>query len=353
MGASESAEIRVSFDRSTLFYYSGENIIGNITFHNTHEKLALDEIFLEFIGELGYTTRETRRRHDSNGRSHTEHFTEYHRIPFTSHRIPVVRPQYGQREVTLYRGDYSWPFEFTLPQCLPPTSIPMSVAYPYVKYYMRIVLDKPWYKPNAKQIYALTIFPRVNIHQLMNAQLPVPLSQTNRKKVHLQGRLLQTGVTPGEKLSLEINLDNPKCAEIKRIEATLIQHRQIAHSQQSEVIFRMNLPDFSEFNGTNFRRTFELHLPTEYLSPTYTYSSQCPGALFTVAFHYELKLDVKVRGLFTDFKVSVPVIVGTETMSDDPPLVNRFVETIMPSAPAYDYDEPPPSYDSIITKIKQ
>ena len=97
MGASESAEIQVSFNRPNLFYHAGEQISGNIAFQNTHDKLTLDEIFLEFIGELGYTTRETRCRHDSNGRPQTEHYTEYHRIPFITIRIPVVRPQHGHR----------------------------------------------------------------------------------------------------------------------------------------------------------------------------------------------------------------------------------------------------------------
>jgi hypothetical protein len=101
MGASESAEIQVSFNRPNLFYFAGEKIAGNIVFQNTHEKLALDEIFLEFIGELGYTTRETRRRHDNNGHSHTEHYTEYHRIPFLTLRIPVVQPQYGQVKIKI------------------------------------------------------------------------------------------------------------------------------------------------------------------------------------------------------------------------------------------------------------
>lgn len=100
MGASESAEIHVSFNRPNLFYFAGEQITGNISFQNTHEKLTLDEIFLEFIGEIGYTTREIRHRQDSNGRSTTENYTEYHRIPFVTHRIPVVRPQHGQVNIS-------------------------------------------------------------------------------------------------------------------------------------------------------------------------------------------------------------------------------------------------------------
>ncbi|CAF1449936.1 unnamed protein product [Adineta ricciae] len=355
MGASESTSIHVSFNRSNLFYFAGEQITGNIAFQNTHDKLTLDEIFLEFVGEAGYTTRETRRHHDNNGRSHTEYYTEYHQIPFMIHRIPVVQPQQGQRELTLYRGQYSWPFEFTLPQCLPPSSLPLRVAYPYVKYYVRIVLDKSWYKPNAKQVYPLTIFPRVNICQHPSSSQAMLVSQTNRKKVNLQGRIVQNGVVPGEKLSLELQLQNPKRVEIKRIEATFIQHRQIGQSQQSETIFRMELPDVREFSDMNLHRTFDLYIPSGYLSPTYVYATQCCGPALGIAYNYELKLDVHVRGLFTDFKVNIPVLVGTDTSYDHAPvhIINNFDEQSIPSAPAFDYEEPPPSYESIVTNGKQ
>ncbi|UJR16131.1 hypothetical protein I4U23_003042 [Adineta vaga] len=356
MGASESTSIDVSFNRPNLFYFAGEQITGNISFKNTRDKLTLDGIFLEFIGEAGYTTREARRRHDSSGRSNTEYYTEYHQIPFITHRIPVIEPQHGQRELYLYRGQHSWPFEFVLPQCLPPSSLPLRVLYPYIKYYVRIVLDKPWYKPNAKQVHTLTIFPRVNINQIPNAQQSVLSTQSNRKKVNLQGHLIQNGVVPGEKLSLNINLLNPKRADIKRIEATLIQHRQIALSQQSETIFRMELPELHEFNGTNFHQIFELPIPSDYLSPTYTYTTQCCGPSLGIAFNYELKLDVKVRGLFTDFKVSMPVLIGTDTSYDEQPpsFMNNFDHIPIASAPAYDYEEvPPPTYESIITNVKQ
>jgi hypothetical protein len=101
MGASESAEIQVTFNHLNLFYYAGEQITGTISFHNTHEKLKLDEVFLEFIGELAYTTQEIKHCNDTDDRVRTEHYTEYHRIPFMSARIPVVQPQNGQVKIYL------------------------------------------------------------------------------------------------------------------------------------------------------------------------------------------------------------------------------------------------------------
>jgi hypothetical protein len=33
--------------------------------------------------------------------------------------------------------------------------------------------------------------------------------------------------------------------------------------------------------------------------------------------------------------------------------MNRFVEMATPSAPPYDYDEPPSSYESVVANIKE
>jgi hypothetical protein len=96
MGAGGSSEIQVSFSRPSLFYFAGEQIAGTISFQNAQEKLTLDRIFLECVGELGYTTQEVRHYHDKEGHPKTEHYTKHHQIPFMNVRIPVAQPQYGQ-----------------------------------------------------------------------------------------------------------------------------------------------------------------------------------------------------------------------------------------------------------------
>jgi hypothetical protein len=99
-------------------------------------------------------------------------------------------------------------------------------------------------------------------------------------------------------------------------------------------------------------------VPIVYLSPTYTYLSQTSFPPIGMSIHYELVLDIKVRGLFTDFKISVPVVVGTEPMSTEQQQqqqqeqMNRPIEMPIASAPALEHDEPPPSYESIVTTHK-
>ena len=101
MGASESTEIQVDFNRSSLFYFTGEQVTGIISFKNTHERLVLDNIFLEFIGELGYATQETRQYYENFANSQPERYTEQHRIPFMNIRLSVVQPPSGQVNIEI------------------------------------------------------------------------------------------------------------------------------------------------------------------------------------------------------------------------------------------------------------
>lgn len=115
MGAEGSTHLQVNFDRQNLAYFSGEQISGNITFQSTREKLEIDEIFLEIVGELGFTTQET--RHVPNNLNHnpdhitnstqihptstttTQTYTVNHDIPFLKVPVSVARPPPGQVKI--------------------------------------------------------------------------------------------------------------------------------------------------------------------------------------------------------------------------------------------------------------
>jgi len=230
----------------------------------------------------------------------------------------------------------------------------LTITYPYVKYYTRVVLDKPWYKPNAKQVYPLTIFPRVNLYHVPGGQQPVAFSNENRKKIRLQGYLIRGGVVPGEKLTIQIDLHNPKRTEIKKIEATLIQHRQVARSCHAEIIFRTDFPDLREFNAAELQRTFDLVVPSVCLSPTYTYLTQSHNSPIEISIRYELVLDIKVRGFHTDFTISVPVVLGTEPTTNEQQQrqMNNANEMPIARAPVFTYGEPSPSYETVVAYQK-
>ncbi len=201
----------------------------------------------------------------------------------------------------------------------------------------------------------MTVFPRVNLLYTPGGQQPVAFRQENRKKILLQGYLIQAGVVPGSKLLVQVDVQNPKLSVIKRIEATLVQRRNIGRCAHTETIFQMDLPDMREFFAPSLQKVFELMVPSVYLSPTYTYLTQTADPPVCISVSYELTLDVKVRGLFTDFKVTIPVIVGTEPMSAEQQQqqqMNPPMELPVASAPVLEYDDLPPSYDSIVTDQK-
>ncbi len=93
MGISKSRALHVSFSRSSLCYTAGEKITGLISFHNTRKKFILNGVFLELIGELGYTTQKTDYIYDGLDSSHLEYRTVYHQISFLTIRHPIIYPK--------------------------------------------------------------------------------------------------------------------------------------------------------------------------------------------------------------------------------------------------------------------
>ena len=96
MGAGNSTELRINFDRPNLFYYGGDQVSGTVIFQNTQDKVTVDTVMVEFTGELGYTTQETRQVTDGDNNTRSESYTENHTVTFIKIAIPVAKPQYGQ-----------------------------------------------------------------------------------------------------------------------------------------------------------------------------------------------------------------------------------------------------------------
>jgi hypothetical protein len=92
MGIGKSITVNVHFNRPSSFYYAGEQITGIISLYNNRKKLTLNNIFLEFIGECGYTTKDTYQ-------SQKENCTMYHRVPFIKNRYPVVNTRDSQVKI--------------------------------------------------------------------------------------------------------------------------------------------------------------------------------------------------------------------------------------------------------------
>ncbi|CAF1650343.1 unnamed protein product [Rotaria magnacalcarata] len=228
MGAHESALIQMNFNRSTESYFPGEHVSGEIVFQNKHDRLKVEEIFIEIVGELAYKTTESRSSTDLNGNSSTEYYNDYHHIPFFTNRLPLARPDGLQDKIILSSGTHTWPFDFSLPENLPPSSSPNVDAYPHIKYHTQIVLDRPRFKMNVKRTYPLSISRRMNHFLMDDLQKMISFTNQNRKQLRLHGYLLHSWIVSGQSLSFRMNLHNPERTEIKNVEAAFIQHRKTA-----------------------------------------------------------------------------------------------------------------------------
>ncbi|CAF1178544.1 unnamed protein product [Adineta steineri] len=353
MGVGKSTTVNVSFNHSDSFYYAGEEVTGIVSYHNTHKTLHVKSIFIDFIGEFCYTTPYTHQYPNEADYSNIEQRPVHHRIPFINNRFPVIHPEANQDEVILERGEYSWPFQFTLPQSLPPSSSPSTTSYPYVRYYARIVVGKSRYQRTMKPIYPLTVFPNVNLFHTNDGRQPVLLSSRNRKNLKVKLYLDQRGILPGQNISLHIDLQNPKRLKIQRIEATLIQHRQVALDHHAETIFQKNLPNMANFDKAELHQTFDLLVPSNHLPPTYTCKVKCHSASIRTNIYYELKLEIKVDDVLCNMKFNIPIIIATESLPDRYQIGNNnYTDMPIPYSAVLEETDILPSYEFAIKNCK-
>jgi hypothetical protein len=106
-----------------------------------------------------------------------------------------------------------------------------------------------------------------------------------------------------------------------------------------------------DFNGTELRRTFNIQINSIRLAPSYKFIAEFEHQKYPIIIKYKLALKVKSHGMLTDFEVKIPVIVGTELVPnpEEQQQMNGSAEAFMASASISDYDEVPPSYETVLS----
>ncbi|CAF1398097.1 unnamed protein product [Rotaria sp. Silwood1] len=350
MGNSNSRAIVINLDQNKLFYFSGESVSGRVDLNIIEGKLEADEIYIVLTGEIGYTTTRT----VSTGRGRTSRRTEYHHVPFYVAKFIFARPESGQNELVYGQGQYSWPFQIPLTDYLPPT-VNQPQSYPHVRYYLQVVIDKPWYKPNIRETKYLTIFPRVNLLQNPQCLLSTIFEKQNRKDIKLKGTLNKVGYVLGESIHMTLEIENPRRVLIQRIDLSMLQSYQIGRNSRGYTIFQTTLPHILNLKDQQIRETFSIIIPSVPIPPSY----QFQGGIHRVALvniFYMLRFAVKVEGIFTNFDINVPITLGTEP---DPnlnqqqtfnPIVVSYSSN--PEQSMFNDDDLPPNYDSIVQNNK-
>ena len=201
------------------------------------------------------------------------------------------------------------PFRFTLPDNLPP-SLPPTLVY-----CVRVVLEvKKWRYRSISHFIPITVYPRVHIPNHLYHQ--IEFNNENRKDVHLHAIIPRSVILPGTRLPIQYNLHNPKKATIEEIIITLYQYRQMSTSISSKtVVTKMEVPNAHSFQEEHLNDKLELTIPNERFPPTLfptSFDNVHLSVFNPVSVTYELEMEVKLHGIFTNFTLKFPLIMDVE-----------------------------------------
>jgi hypothetical protein len=208
------------------------------------------------------------------------------------------------------------------------------------------LIEKKWYQATDRHRYPIRIYPRVNLAEISNSQSAVKFG-TKRKDITIKGVLQRAGLLPGEQTILSLDIINPTRLAIKRVDVCLIQRYEIEQCRRRLELVRLSIPQLTNVHDQHIEVTCPLTIPLG-IPPSYNYRSKGTRSAVHIDLHYDLKLEIKAKGLFSDFDVQVPVIIGTDsaeyssynssTMSSD---LNMMALDLN------DEDIPPPPYETI------
>ncbi|CAF1221266.1 unnamed protein product [Rotaria sp. Silwood1] len=317
MGSGNSVNIAISLDRINPFFHAGDVVSGTVNAEIMKEHVKVDQVFVVLNGETGYTT--TRTVNQSDGSISTFHQpgsatsteTEYHISRFFSEKRVLEGPGLLMKNSSNFSGQYSWRFSFQLPLQLPPT-INNPQNYPHARYYLNCVIDKPWYQRNEAENLYLTVFPRVNPSNHLEYLTPSIFGNHNRKDVILKVNMKKLVYVSGETITGTLVFENPQKITLKHIYLTLIQHYRIECATGTEIIVQTTIPTIVHTKETQIMETFSVPIPFGLLPPSYQFHGGFPHTS-KVNVNYVLEIEVKANGIFTNFDVSIPIIIATES----------------------------------------
>ena len=191
----------------------------------------------------------------------------------------------------------------------------------------------------------------MNLLNISNSKSAVKFG-TKRKDVTVKGVLQRAGLIPGEQTLLSLDILNPNHVSIKRIDVCLIQRYEIEQCRRRVELIRLSIPELTNVREQHIQATCPLTIPLG-IPPSFSYRSQGTRSVAHVDLHYDLKLEVKARGLFTDFDLQVPVIIGTDSGDYSNPESSSATLLSTMSMVALDFrdddddDIPPPPYESV------
>jgi len=172
-------------------------------------------------------------------------------------------------------------------------------------------MEKKWYSTDTSLCYPFRIYPRVNLRQISNSRCAVKFD-TKRKDIQVKGIIQRSGLIPGEQTNLSLEIYNPNHLAIKYLDVCLIQRYEIEQCRRRLELTRLSVPQLLNTNDEYIKTTCSIPIPMD-IPPSYNYKSRINRSDVHVNIHYDIKLEVKAKGLFSDFELQVPIIIGTDS----------------------------------------
>jgi len=177
---------------------------------------------------------------------------------------------------------------------------------------IKLFIEKKWYSSNSCHCYPLRIHPRVNLLQISNALCAVKFD-TKCKDMTVNGIIQRAGLVPGEQTMISIEIHNPNHLIIKRVDICLIQRYEIEQCRRRLELIRISIPQLFDIDNEHIQTTCPITIPMS-ISPSYSYRSRVGRSGVHVNTYYDIKLEIKSKGLFSDFELQVPIIIGTDSI---------------------------------------
>ena len=158
------------------------------------------------------------------------------------------------------------------------------------------------------------MYPRVNLLHISNSQRALKFD-TKRKDITVKGILPRSGFIPGERVNVSLEIHNLNRISIKHMDICLVQRYEIDQCRRRLELVRFSVAEVCGTNDEFMQATCPITIP-QGIAPSYAYESRNSRVNVLVNVFYDLRVEVKAKGLFTDFDLLVPIIIGTDCSTE-------------------------------------
>eukprot|EP00057_Strongylocentrotus_purpuratus_P021858 XP_011676332.1 PREDICTED: arrestin domain-containing protein 1 [Strongylocentrotus purpuratus] len=219
--------------------------------------------------------------------------------------------------IKLTAGEHRFPFKFQIPNIsLPP---PFEASYGYVRYYVKINIDRPWkFDHHTQRLFSIFTVKDLNyefnvlVPQRHQVEKTVCCLCCASGPIVLKGMIDKSGYAPGEYIFISLDLHNNSSRRIIDITAKLQQRGHFTaqrhgtgrtHTRQAvKTVAELKLAGCEAMGSVNYDRLKMLIPPI----PPCAYEN-CPN----IKLEYYVEIEGDVAGTPMDAEVKLPLVIGT------------------------------------------